>query len=93
MRRKADSAENRQTETLLLRQMSHAILPYEKIYGGGNMLIPILSLTYMMIIILIHAIWIGSIIKHGGKCLYKDCGHCPYDGTCPMQKGAAHDTD
>ena len=57
------------------------------------MLIAILSLTYMMIIILIHAIWISSIIKHNGKCQYKDCGHCPYDGCCPMQEDEKHDTD
>ena len=36
------------------------------------MMIAILSLTYMMIIILIHAIWISSIIKHDGKCHYSD---------------------
>ncbi len=50
------------------------------------MLIAILSLTYMMIIILIHAIWISSIIKHDGKCHYHDCNRCPYDGLCPMQE-------
>ena len=54
------------------------------------MLIAILSLTYMMVIILIHAVWIGSIIKHDGKCHYNDCGHCPYDGWCPMQEGGTH---
>ena len=57
------------------------------------MLIAILSLTYMMIIILIHAIWIGSIIKHDGKCHYHDCKRCPYDGCCPMQEEKQHDTD
>ena len=60
------------------------------------MLVTVLCLTYMMIIILIHAIWITSIIKHDGKCHYNDCGHCPYDGWCPMQedraKEAAHGT-
>lgn len=50
------------------------------------MLIAILSLTYMMIIILIHAIWIGSIIKHDRKCHYHNCKRCPYDGCCPMQE-------
>ena len=50
------------------------------------MLIAILSLTYMMIIILIHAIWISSIIKHDGKCHYHNCKRCPYDGCCPMQE-------
>ena len=50
------------------------------------MMIAILSLTYMMIIILIHAIWIGSIIKHDGKCHYYNCNHCPYEGMCPMQE-------
>ena len=50
------------------------------------MLIAILSLTYMMIIILIHAIWISSIIKHDGKCHYHNCYRCPYDGCCPMQE-------
>ena len=50
------------------------------------MLIAILSLTYMMIIILIHAIWISSIIKHDGKCNYHNCKRCPYDGGCPMQE-------
>ena len=50
------------------------------------MLIAILSLTYMMIIILIHAIWISSIIKHDGKCHYHNCKRCPYDGGCPMQE-------
>lgn len=59
------------------------------------MLVTVLCLTYMMIIILIHAIWISSIIKHDGKCRYQDCGHCPYDGWCPMQedKEGEHDTD
>ena len=60
------------------------------------MLIAILSLTYMMIIILIHAIWISSIIKRDGKCHYGNCRKCPYDGYCPMQedklKEAAHGT-
>ena len=41
------------------------------------MLVTVLCLTYMMIIILIHAIWITSIIKHDGKWHYNDCGHCP----------------
>lgn len=41
------------------------------------MMIAILSLTYMMIIILIHAIWISSIIKHDGKCHYHNCKRCP----------------
>ena len=50
------------------------------------MMIAILSLTYMMIIILIHAIWISSIIKHDGKCHYHNCNRCPYDGGCPMQE-------
>ena len=50
------------------------------------MLIAILSLTYMMIIILIHAIWISSIIKHDGKCHYHNCKRCPYDGCRPMQE-------
>lgn len=59
------------------------------------MLIAILSLTYMMIIILIHAVWISAIIKHDGKCHYNDCGNCPYDGWCPMQedKEREHDAD
>ena len=34
------------------------------------MLVTVLCLTYMMVIILIHAIWITSIIKHDGKCHY-----------------------
>ena len=50
------------------------------------MMIAILSLTYMMIIILIHAIWISSIIKHDGKCHYHNCKCCPYGGGCPMQE-------
>ena len=50
------------------------------------MMIAILSLTYMMIIILIHAIWISSIIKHDGKCHYHNCKRCPYVGSCPMQE-------
>ena len=62
----------------------------------NKMLVTVLCLTYMMIIILIHAIWITSIIKHDGKCHYNDCGHCPYDGWCQMQedraKEAAHGT-
>ena len=53
--------------------MQDEILPDEKTNGGITMLIAILSLTYMMIIILIHAIWISSIIKHDGKCHYHDC--------------------
>lgn len=57
------------------------------------MLGTVLCLTYMMVIILIHAIWITSIIKHDGKCHYHDCGHCPYDGWCPMQEEKQHDTD
>ena len=47
------------------------------------MLVTVLCLTYMMVIILIHAIWITSIIKHDGKCHYHDCNRCPYDGWCP----------
>ena len=50
------------------------------------MLVTVLCLTYMMIIILIHAIWITSIIKHDGKCHYTDCKHCFYDGACPIQE-------
>lgn len=50
------------------------------------MLVTVLCLTYMMVIILIHAIWITSIIKHDGKCHYHDCNRCPYDGWCPMQE-------
>lgn len=50
-------------------------------------------LTYMMFIILIHAIWITSIIKHDGKCHYHDCNRCPYDGWCPMQEEKQHDAD
>ena len=57
------------------------------------MLIPILALTYMMIIIMVHVIWISSIVKHDGRCHYNDCGHCPYDGWCPMQEDREHDTD
>lgn len=54
------------------------------------MLLPILCLTYMMVIIMIHVFWISSIIKSNGKCRYKYCCHCPYDGNCPMQKGDTH---
>ncbi len=50
------------------------------------MLVTVLCLTYMMVIILIHAIWITSIIKHDGKCHYHNCKRCPYDGGCPMQE-------
>ena len=50
------------------------------------MLIAILSLTYMMIIILIHAMWIGSSIKHDGKGHDHNCKRWPYDGGCPMQE-------
>lgn len=58
-----------------------------------KMLVTVLCLTYMMVIILIHAIWITSIIKHDGKCHYHDCNRCPYDGWCPMQEEKQHDTD
>lgn len=57
------------------------------------MLVTVLCLTYMMVIILIHAIWISSIIKHDGKCHYHDCTRCLYDGWCPMQEEKQHDTD
>ena len=59
------------------------------------MLKAFLSLAYMTVIILIHAVWIGAVIKHDGKCHYNDCGHCPYDGWCPMQenKEREHDSD
>ena len=53
------------------------------------MLITILCLTYMMVILMVHVIWIASIIKHDGKCHYGDCRHCPYDGGCPMQNKEA----
>lgn len=58
-------------------------------------MIAILSLTYMMIIILIHIFWISSVIRHDGKCHYHDCKHCPYDGWYLMQenKEGKHDTD
>ena len=49
------------------------------------MQIEILCLTYMMIIVIIHAAWISAVIKHQNKCGYHDCRHCPYDGKCPMQ--------
>lgn len=49
------------------------------------MLISVLSLTYMMVIIIIHATWISAVIKRNEKCRYSDCKHCPYDGKCPMQ--------
>lgn len=93
MRCKADTAKNRKKKTILLRTLPHTILPFEKNYGGMKMLIAILSLTYMMVIIMIHAIWISSIIKNDGKCHYKNCGHCPYDGWCPMQEDDKHDAD
>ena len=35
------------------------------------MLVTVLCLTYMMVIILIHAIWITSIIKHDGKWVWR----------------------
>ena len=54
------------------------------------MLVTVLCLTYMMIIILIHAIWISSIIKHDGKCHFGNCSRCPYDSYCPMQEGDTH---
>lgn len=54
------------------------------------MLVTALCLTYMMVIILIHAVWISAIIKHDGKCHYNNCGHCPYDGWCPLQEGDTH---
>ena len=49
------------------------------------MQIEILCLTYMMIIVIIHAAWISAVIKRQNKCGYHDCRHCPYDGKCPMQ--------
>ena len=49
------------------------------------MWIEILCLTYMMIIVIIHAAWISAVIKYQNKCGYHDCRHCPYDGKCPMQ--------
>ena len=49
------------------------------------MQIEILCLTYMMIIVIIHAAWISVVIKHQNKCGYPDCWHCLYDGKCPMQ--------
>ncbi len=51
------------------------------------MLISILSLTYMLVIIIIQMAWIDGITKSNGKCRYKDCNHCPYNGSCPMQEG------
>lgn len=53
------------------------------------MLVTVLCLTYMMIIILIHAIWITSIIKHDGKWHFGNCSRCLYDGYCPMQEDRA----
>lgn len=49
------------------------------------MQIEILCLTYMMVIVIIHAAWISAVIKRQNKCGYHDCRHCPYDGKCPMQ--------
>ena len=49
------------------------------------MQIAILCLTYMMVIVIIHAAWISAVIKRQNKCGYHDCRHCPYDGKCPMQ--------
>ena len=49
------------------------------------MLIAVLSLTYMMIIVMIHTIWISSVVKQDGKCHCKNCEHCLYEGWCPMQ--------
>ena len=49
------------------------------------MQIEILCLTYMMIIVIIHAAWISAVMKHQNKCGYHDCRHCLYDGKCPMQ--------
>ena len=93
VRCKSHAAGNRKTEAVLLRTLPHKILSNEKRHGGLKMLVTVLCLTYMMVIILIHAIWITSIIKHDGKCHYHDCNRCPYDGWCPMQEEKQHDAD
>ena len=49
-------------------------------------MLAILSLTYMLVIIVIQMAWIDGIIKHDGKCHYRDCVHCPYGGDCTMQR-------
>lgn len=53
----------------------------------------LLILVYIMAIIVFHIIWLIAIVNHDGKCHYDDCGHCPYDGYCPMQEERENDID
>lgn len=53
----------------------------------------ILSLIFFVVVIGCHVIWLVSVVNHDGKCHYSNCGHCPYDGWCPMQEEKNHDTD
>ena len=63
MRYKSHATEDRQTEMFLLRTLPDKILSFEEKFGGMKMLVTVLCLTYMMIVILIHMVWITSIIK------------------------------
>lgn len=51
----------------------------------------ILNLILVAVAILVLVVWIKALGDWDGKCHYDDCGHCPYEGDCPMEE--EHETD
>jgi hypothetical protein len=51
----------------------------------------ILNLLLLAVAIAVHVVWIISLVNYDGKCHIDDCGHCPYEGDCPMEE--EHETD
>lgn len=45
----------------------------------------IFNLLLVAAAIVVHAVWIISLVNYDGKCHYDDCGSCLYEGNCPME--------
>ena len=50
------------------------------------MLISILNWVLLAFLAVSNAAWIRLMLTRTGRCSYKYCIGCPYDGGCPMQE-------
>lgn len=45
-----------------------------------------MNLLLMVLMAAVTALWIAALAESDGKCHEEDCGGCPFEGNCPMEK-------
>ena len=54
------------------------------------------TLVNLLVIVLAVALliaWVNALVHTDGRCHYKTCDHCPYEGQCPEQERKAAENE